>query len=262
MKLPIGPLRRLRRCFDQPQRMANSFRNDRFRNPSTLAWFVSGLLGISIVSSFFFVVSAVIYIFAPDLEEQYVESGPVILFYLLVDTFSVVQLPLRILTATVFLIWIYRTYNNLAALKVSDLAYSPEWAVGFWFIPIVNLFRPYQIVREIFTKSSVDLVSVTGPPELNQESPVELGFWWGAFLASGFFYQISGTLYGTGDRANSEYFAAFDLGGSLTAIAAGLLAIYLVREITGRQKKRAEFLERTFNENNAPPPPPMFGGNQ
>src|SRR5262249_54203 len=39
-----------------------------------------------------------------------------------------------------FLIWLSRAYGNLAGLSVTGLAYTPEWAVGLFLLPIVNLF--------------------------------------------------------------------------------------------------------------------------
>ena len=52
-------------------------------------------------------------------------------------------------TATAVLMWVHRAYRNLPALGARDMAYSPGWAVGWWFIPFLNLVRPYQVVREI-----------------------------------------------------------------------------------------------------------------
>src|SRR5688572_6359973 len=58
--------------------------------------------------------------------------------------------------ATVFwCMWVYRTYRNLPALGAEGLNYSPGWAVGYYFIPVLNLFRPFQVMRETWRASDV-----------------------------------------------------------------------------------------------------------
>ena len=44
----------------------------------------------------------------------------------------------------------YRSNANLRSLGVHNLEYTPGWCAGYWFIPIANLFRPYQATREVY----------------------------------------------------------------------------------------------------------------
>jgi hypothetical protein len=48
--------------------------------------------------------------------------------------------------------WIYRASANAHAIS-DEKTISPGWAVGSYFIPILNLFRPYQAMREIWLAS-------------------------------------------------------------------------------------------------------------
>jgi hypothetical protein len=48
--------------------------------------------------------------------------------------------------------WIYRASANAHAIS-DEMTISPGWAVGSYFIPILNLFRPYQAMREIWLAS-------------------------------------------------------------------------------------------------------------
>lgn len=63
-----------------------------------------------------------------------------------------VTLGLFAVTAVAFLVWFYRAYQvvNLAEGSV----HSPDQAVWTFIVPILNLFRPYQIATEIWRKSS------------------------------------------------------------------------------------------------------------
>lgn len=47
------------------------------------------------------------------------------------------------------LLWLYRAYCNLPALGVERPRFSPGWAVGYWFVPVLNLIRPCQVMVEL-----------------------------------------------------------------------------------------------------------------
>lgn len=86
-----------------------------------------------------------------------------------------------------FLMFIYRCGKNCRSLGASGFEISEGWSVGWFFVPIANLFMPYKAVKEIYQASepAADLrnwksVSV----------PSLLGLWWGFWLASSFLGQI------------------------------------------------------------------------
>lgn len=57
-----------------------------------------------------------------------------------------------IVTIVVFLQWFRRAYFNLH-LRCNNLQYTEGWASGAWFVPFFNLFAPYKIFKDLFTKS-------------------------------------------------------------------------------------------------------------
>jgi hypothetical protein len=79
-----------------------------------------------------------------------------------------------------FCIWIYRANHNARQLGAADMQFSPGWAVGWYFIPIANLWKPYQAMREIW--------QVSANPAHWQQQPRGsiLPLWWTFFLLSGF----------------------------------------------------------------------------
>src|SRR5438093_12382214 len=60
-----------------------------------------------------------------------------------------------------FLTWLQRAYRNLPALHATELRYTPGWAVGSWFIPLVNLFAPHQVVSELWKASDPSTSNAT-----------------------------------------------------------------------------------------------------
>lgn len=76
--------------------------------------------------------------------------------------------------ANLFLVgWTYRCHRNLESLEHRNLDSKHIWALLCWFFPVLNLFCPYQVVREIWWRSH-PLAADT--PE---SAPVShLVFWW------------------------------------------------------------------------------------
>ncbi len=54
--------------------------------------------------------------------------------------------------------WIYRVCKNLRSFGAERLDYTPGWAVGWYFVPFLNIVRPYQVMREIWLASDPDYV--------------------------------------------------------------------------------------------------------
>ena len=55
--------------------------------------------------------------------------------------------------AVYWCMWVHRTYRNLSALGAAGLRRTPGWAVAYYFIPVLNLFRPFEVMRETWRAS-------------------------------------------------------------------------------------------------------------
>lgn len=103
--------------------------------------------------------------------------------------------------ATSFCLWIHRASQNLRSLGHEGQRFSPAWAVGWWFVPVMWFFRPYQVMREIWQGSY--------PPPANDDEkhgwrnhPVTtlLGWWWALSICSvAFMFQPFGRRFDTGE---------------------------------------------------------------
>ena len=95
---------------------------------------------------------------------------------------SVLTVLMSIAYFTVFLTWFYRMYKNLFALSTAvdpPPRYTPGWAVGSWFVPIMNLFRPVQMMGDVFS------ISDTNPAAKQPYTMSRLVMmWWAAWIFS------------------------------------------------------------------------------
>jgi hypothetical protein len=84
-----------------------------------------------------------------------------------------------LISGIVFIQWFRRAYFNLH-LRSSHLLYTDGWAAGSWFIPFLNLFRPFQIMKELY----VETARIFSKKGLSEEvsSTKFLGWWWALWL--------------------------------------------------------------------------------
>ena len=93
------------------------------------------------------------------------------------DTESVVLLPVLF---ALFLSWVYRKYSNLSRLKVGGLRCKPDMAVGWFFVPVINLFMPYLIIKQLWQASDPEQELSKSSDWRQLKSPRLIG-WWAAF---------------------------------------------------------------------------------
>jgi hypothetical protein len=74
--------------------------------------------------------------------------------------------------------WIVRACRNCFALAERQLLFSPAWSLGCFFFPIVNLWKPFQAMRQIWT--------ISANSDGNEKDPVAkiVIAWWALFLMS------------------------------------------------------------------------------
>jgi hypothetical protein len=52
-----------------------------------------------------------------------------------------------------FWIWVYRATRRLRERPGTAMRFTPGWAVGWWFVPFANLYKPYQGLHDIWRAS-------------------------------------------------------------------------------------------------------------
>ena len=153
-----------------------------------------------------------------------------------VDVMSELRIVAYIPTVILFLMWMYRASQNLQVLGAQCQRFSPSWAVGWWFVPIMNLFRPYQVMAEIWRGSEPS--SLDGAASRGNVS-VLLGWWWGSWVATGLVEVIAVIVWADGmDASPSSYALLWYLLASAFSIGGCVLAILVVQSVTSRQEEQ------------------------
>ena len=89
-----------------------------------------------------------------------------------------------VVSAVTFIMWFRRAYYNLHQ-KVDYLTHSDGWAAGGWFVPIVCLYLPYQIMKEIYVETK-ELFDRKGLSEKVSYTTNYVGWWWAFWIITAF----------------------------------------------------------------------------
>jgi hypothetical protein len=162
-----------------------------------------------------------------------------------VTTTGLLQAGAYIACIVAFLVWYGRAYRNLERLGSDGLRFGKRWAIAYWFIPIGNLFRPKQVMNDIWRGSDPELPAPAHHWQRNGV-PALLHWWWALWLLSSFvangLARPSLNSAETVDEAVSTAtrFVVIDVIDVIPAV----LGILVIRAITRRQEERRSRYER------------------
>jgi hypothetical protein len=145
----------------------------------------------------------------------------------------------------VFGAFTHRASRNLLTLRSEGQRFSPEMAVTWFFIPIMNLFKPWRVYIELFKGSDPSVK----PGEPNWKSkgsvPKIIHFWELSFLLIFFFNPITISRIWFSVRKTTEDISsahnALIIAEIMLAIL-GFLAMFLTTKLHIWQEKRNELI--------------------
>jgi hypothetical protein len=89
----------------------------------------------------------------------------------------------------IFLRWTYKSSQITHLSGAQGLRFSPGWSVGWYFIPIASLWKPFQAFKQIYQ------VSIQINDWQNVSIPSYLRWWWGLFILGGIISNILIRIY-------------------------------------------------------------------
>lgn len=142
---------------------------------------------------------------------------------------AIPMLAIMLVSFILTLKWIYRVTMNSHVLA-QGVRVSPPWAIGWYFVPIANLFKPFQAVADAWKVS-------LGPQDWRErETPALLTWWWGTWLFVSALDNASLRMdMRADDVGDARWIAAMDGVSAILWIPLTLLLIRIVRRLSAQQ---------------------------
>jgi hypothetical protein len=155
-----------------------------------------------------------------------------------------------LVTGVLWCIWQHRAHSNLRSFGRNGLAYTPGWAVGWWFIPIASLWKPLGAMSELWKASEP-----TDDPNAwaRAKGWWALGVWWACWIGGNVLDLVSGAMQQETDVSTVASSDLVAVVAQLLEVAAAIFAIVILRDILSRQRALAVM------SGAAPVPPPLPG---
>jgi len=133
--------------------------------------------------------------------------------------------------------WIMRVNANAHSLSDS-MTVTPGWNVGWFFIPVALLWKPFQGLRETWqaSVSPHDPTSVAVPPLMR--------WWWGLWLVSNALGNVSTRLsFGKADAASLIASSWIDIATLAIDIPLAIVLIRMILQFDDLQARGPDYAE-------------------
>ena len=136
--------------------------------------------------------------------------------------------PTRLLGAIAFITWMYRAYWNVGVLEPGGRRFDHGWAIGAWFVPFLALWRPKQIINDIWRAEDTHAGFAIGT------------IWWLLWIALTPYYWVANGMYTDAQTPETIRDASITLlVGDVLSTAAAVLAVAVAIRATRRLDRRA-----------------------
>ena len=137
-----------------------------------------------------------------------------------------------LITGVVILRWIYRARECVDALDATGMHLTPGWSIGWYFVPIANLWKPFQALNEIWKPSS-EPRSWSAQP-----TPALLRWWWGFWLLASALGQAVYRLSGYAKTLEEfQTLSLVSIASSVTDILLSITLMAIVVRIDNMQRR-------------------------
>lgn len=125
--------------------------------------------------------------------------------------------------------WLYRANDNLRQTGAT-LAYGPNGAWAWYLVPVANLFKPFQAMKEIWD------ASLGASAEAAGNGQALLRLWWGCWIGG----NILATLAQRLEDVNHAVAAVLGFGATASLAGSAWFLYRIVGEITEAQQARGQ----------------------
>jgi hypothetical protein len=148
------------------------------------------------------------------------------------EIISICIFAIFIVTGIVFAKWTHQAVVNSRGFGSKSMKYTPGWAAAYYFIPIINIYKPYKVMMEVWK------VSMNPNNWQNQGGTLLISFWWYSWIIVGYVgIAVSKQFFKS--ETLEAYIQAYQLyiAHDVANFIVALLAILVVNTIYNNQKR-------------------------
>ncbi len=147
----------------------------------------------------------------------------------LADILSMSHIVISIISFILFTIWFYKSYANLENV-VDNLEHKKGWIIGAWFVPIVNLYKPYKIMQDMYLKAQ-GILNYKESYHKDSISTRVIAWWWALYLISAFSSKISDVILKDPQSMDTLFTGVYiGVASEIVAVAYVVLSIKLIKD--------------------------------
>lgn len=154
---------------------------------------------------------------------------------------GITSICVSIATIITFIHWFRRAYYNLRIINPSAATLEEGWAAGAWFVPILNWWRPFSIMKEIWYGTR----AAYGGAFRTQVPDNLLVVWWVLWVVSSILNNIANRLRLKADTVDAfQSCLILSIIGTALSMAALVCIIAIIRKFLTLEKGIAELGEQ------------------
>ncbi|HEX9061166.1 MAG TPA: DUF4328 domain-containing protein [Clostridia bacterium] len=100
---------------------------------------------------------------------------------------AILNLFILIPLMVVFYTWVNRSNKNLSALGVKNKIFSSGWSVGWFFIPVMSIYKPCQVMKEIWNESTRVKIKIDNYDYTKKAPSGTVVLWWIVWVIDTYF---------------------------------------------------------------------------
>jgi hypothetical protein len=137
---------------------------------------------------------------------------------------------IMVLCIIAYCVFIYSAVRNIERSNARGMTHSAWGAVGWSFVPVINLFKIYQIMGEVWQGSGDPVRGVFSRPAF-------MPLWWGSYVAGNVISRFAQRqMDATDDFDQLMQLSWVDAGASVLNILSAVMLLIMVRGIIAAQK--------------------------
>jgi hypothetical protein len=164
--------------------------------------------------------------------------------YFLISISQLLYIIVFFISLIIYFIWIRQAYRNLYSLQLKPTEYSSAWAIGAYFVPFLNLVRPYTMMKEIWFGSQPiedGTSSHISEKHFGLSSSGFLKLWWAVVLIDQF-VNIRSLRFGMKAESYQQILVSYwmDIISGVTGIVVLIILLYLIQTVNEWQSEKYE----------------------